>query len=695
VLPDSPRVLLRELTARPYRVPLPSDASPSVIISRLDDHDHPGVLWGDWFGGGVLIFTDPLLVANPTEAAQAFDVLDELPKLDPDPADRTSGVIGGGWLACLGYDTGSTSCAFYDSLLRWTPVAGWCYESLGLEGRDDHDRNARSRWSAMLDEAPAESVPMIDIGLFHTRSAPSLARDRHLAAIEGAIGRIHRGSFYQVNLCTRLHAETSSPVPMIFAVLAERLQPTYGGLVSLPPINGTPRAVASFSPELFLSVHDDTIKTAPIKGTAPRASGAVDSPELRTSTKDAAENVMIVDLMRNDLSRVCRPGTVQVDELLSVQPAPGVWHLVSTVSGKLQPGRSTVEVLTATFPPGSVTGAPKIAAQQGIHELEDHDRGAYTGALGLVSPYSGTELNVIIRTFEIAGRHVQLGVGGGITVDSVPIREWYECLHKAAPLVTAAGSHLDHELTDEPGPVDRELTGQGVFESILVRHGKIIRLAAHLARLDRSCRELYGQGLPDDLAGRIVAEVSRQTPAPRCAIRLQAHPEQGALSITTDYRPLGTRLESSSLRRTPRVERSWRHKWVDRASIEVAERNAGASLPYFTPPARPELITETSRGNLFLLQADGAWCTPPLDEQVLPGVTRREVIDILDLLQARHPHPTVVQIRPCSVEELRHARGAFWTSALSGAVGVTAVDGFPLPDVSAFLSMINNRLGVT
>ncbi len=138
-----------------------------------------------------------------------------------------------------------------------------------------------------------------------------------------------------------------------------------------PATDGTPRAVASFSPELFLSVHDGMIKTAPIKGTAPRAPGAVDSPELRASTKDAAENVMIVDLMRNDLSRVCRPGTVQVDELLSVQPAPGVWHLVSTVSGQLRPGTSTADVLTATFPPGSVTGAPKIAARQGIQELEE------------------------------------------------------------------------------------------------------------------------------------------------------------------------------------------------------------------------------------------------------------------------------------------------------------------------------------
>ena len=141
-------------------------------------------------------------------------------------------------------------------------------------------------------------------------------------------------------------------------------------------------------------------------------------------------------------------------------------------------------------------------------------------------------------------------------------------------------------------------------------------------------------------------------------------------------------MEGSSLRRMPRVERSWRHKWADRASLEEAEREAAASLPYFTSPARPELITETSRGNLFLLQADGVWCTPPLDEQVLPGVTRREVIDIFDQLHARDPRQAAVRIRPCSVEELHQARGAFWTSSLSGAVAVTAVDGHPLPDVS-------------
>ena len=158
--------------------------------------------------------------------------------------------------------------------------------------------------------------------------------------------------------------------------------------------------MASFSPELFLRVRGRDALTAPIKGTAPRT-GDDGAARLRASAKDAAENIMITDLMRNDLSRVCRPGSVRVEELLSVQPHPGVWHLVSTVRGTLTEPTTTADLLAATFPPGSVTGAPKLAAQRAIAELEVEPRGAYTGSIGLVSPCAGTDLNVIIRSFEI------------------------------------------------------------------------------------------------------------------------------------------------------------------------------------------------------------------------------------------------------------------------------------------------------
>ena len=343
--------------------------------------------------------------------------------------------------------------------LRWTDGAsrvwGWTVVMI----------MTRLRWPAgrrCWPKLPREPVAMIDIGPFRTRpdagcgAGPAPGRHRGRDRPDPP-GQLLSGQ--PVHPAARRDLQPGADdLRRTGRAAAAHVRRAGSGP---PATDGTPRAVASFSPELFLSVHDGMIRTAPIKGTAPRAPGAVDSPELRASTKDAAENVMIVDLMRNDLSRVCRPGTVQVDELLSVQPAPGVWHLVSTVSGRLRPGTSTADVLTATFPPGSVTGAPKIAARQGIQELEGHDRGAYTGALGLVSPCAGTELNVIIRTFEIAGRDVQLGVGGGITVDSVPIREWYECLHKAAPLVAAAGSRLDHDLDDEPGPADRRTHRSG------------------------------------------------------------------------------------------------------------------------------------------------------------------------------------------------------------------------------------------
>lgn len=143
---------------------------------------------------------------------------------------------------------------------------------------------------------------------------------------------------------------------------------------------------------------------------------------------------MIVDLVRNDLGRVCVPGSVTVPELLKIRPAPGVWHLVSTVEGQLRPAVDDAELLGATFPPGSVTGAPKVRALELIAGLEDQPRQVYCGAVGLASPVAGMELNVAIRTLEIRDGELRLGVGGGITADSDPQAEWLECLAKAAPL---------------------------------------------------------------------------------------------------------------------------------------------------------------------------------------------------------------------------------------------------------------------
>jgi len=472
---------------------------------------------------------------------------------------------------------------------------------------------------------------------------------------------------------------------MTWAEVAARLQPAYAGLASGPLTEAGLRTVASFSPELFLRVRGREVVTAPIKGTAPRGPDESTAAGLRASAKDAAENIMIVDLMRNDVSRVCRPGSVAVPELLAVQPHPGVWHLVSTVRGELADGVTTSALLAATFPPGSVTGAPKLAAQAGIAEIEAESRGAYTGSLGLVSPVAGTEFNVLIRTFELTEDALALGVGGGITADSVPIREWYECLHKAAPLVRAAGSSLPSDLVDEPGPPDPALSQAGVFDSLLAVRGRIIRLAGHLARLDRSCRELYELGLPQDLAATLVDRLRSAPDAERLVLRVAARPQDHRLQIGIEVAELGARRKTSALTVAGRPDRTWRHKWRDRAALLEAEQASGPALPYFTAAGR---VTETSRGNLFWRGEDGLWCTPPLDEQVLPGVTRREVIDLLDR------SGTPVQIRPGMPVDLYRAGGVFWTSSLSGAVAVTTIDDHPVPETSDFLADLNRRLGI-
>jgi para-aminobenzoate synthetase / 4-amino-4-deoxychorismate lyase len=276
-------------------------------------------------------------------------------------------------------------------------------------------------------------------------------------------------------------------------------------------------------------------------------------------------------------------------------------------------------------------------------------------------------------------------VGGGITVDSVPIREWYECLHKAAPLVAAAGTRLTEELAEEPEPTDPGLVAAGVFESVLVANGAVVRLAGHLARLDRSCRELFGLGVPDGLVARIREHLADTDHGERSALRIAARADHGSLAVELTSRPLPPRTTRCALVHAVRPDRSWRHKWVDRAALERAERLTDPALPYFTQVGS---VAETSRGNLFWLAGTGQWCTPPLDEAVLPGVTRREVLDLL----AERGRP--VQIRPAIVADLHHAKGAFWTSSLSGAVAVDSVDGHQLPDSLVFARELTELLHV-
>ncbi len=264
----------------------------------------------------------------------------------------------------------------------------------------------------------------------------SFTREQYLAAIERAIEYIRAGDVFQVNLAQRLlHPATDDSVSL-YLRLRERNPATFGGYFDLGDFQ-----IASASPERFLQVIGDEVEARPIKGTRRRlARPEADlfaGDELRESEKDNAENVMIVDLLRNDLSRVCRPESVVVSDLCRLESYEFVQHLVSVVRGRLRDGVTPLELLRAAFPGGSVTGAPKIRAMQIIAELEPTARGPYCGSLGYIG-FDGTmDTNILIRTITAGRGWWQMPVGGGIVAQSDPEREYEETWHKAEGLLRA------------------------------------------------------------------------------------------------------------------------------------------------------------------------------------------------------------------------------------------------------------------
>lgn len=436
------------------REPIESDLTAVEVLRTLRDDPHPVALCGRWFdrpGGAVLASAPTRVHAGPD--GDPFSLLDDVAAdSHPDPADGAA--VGGGWIGYLGYRSGGLVerlpdgpprprplpdwwLARYDHVLRLDPETGWWFEAL---------------WSAERAEVLTERAELLRRRLTAPPPAPHAYRcgpftaepddDGHRDAVRRIQEHIQAGDVYQANVCLRLDAELDGSPLDLFARGVDALAPPYAAFVDL----GRGRAVASLSPEQFLRRRGRTVRTVPIKGTR-RRTGDLEhdrrsAAELHGSAKERAENVMIVDLVRNDLGRVCRPGSIEVPRLFDVEAHPGVWHLVSEVRGMLRPDVGDGRLLAATMPPGSVTGAPKIRAMELIAGVEATGREVYTGAVGMVGPIAGADWNVAIRTFEADGRRVWLGAGGGIVADSDPDAELEECRTKARPLVAAIGSSL-------------------------------------------------------------------------------------------------------------------------------------------------------------------------------------------------------------------------------------------------------------
>ncbi|HEY4634833.1 MAG TPA: anthranilate synthase component I family protein [Candidatus Limnocylindrales bacterium] len=375
----------------------------------------------------------------------------------------------GGLIGFLGYDLGHAlerlpsiapddqglpplRLALHDWVVAWDRRTGTAW--LGGRAIDGDGRRLARR----LDEVHARlTTPIAGRGRDEEpttteRDRPagfrsSLERATYEAGVEAVRGYIERGDLYQANLTRRLEtAFEGDPWPP-YRQLRTGDPALFSGYLDLGPSpeTGRPRALLSASPEPFLAVDAaGHVATDPIKGTRPRgrdrAADRALALELLTSAKDRAENVMIVDVLRNDLGRVCRPGSVRVPRLCRLERTAAVQHLVSTVTGRLAPGRDPFDLLAAAFPGGSITGAPKIRAMEILEELEPVRRGPYTGALGWVGPDGAMQTSILIRTFVADGRRMTLHVGGGITWRSDPAAEWAETVAKAAGPLRAIGA---------------------------------------------------------------------------------------------------------------------------------------------------------------------------------------------------------------------------------------------------------------
>lgn len=264
-------------------------------------------------------------------------------------------------------------------------------------------------------------------------------RESYCRVVERAREYIAAGDIFQVNLSQRFSLPRTEDPWEIYRRLRKINPAPMAAYINC----GDGLQVVSASPERFLKVTGGLVETRPIKGTRPRGGTPEEDArwrnELWNSEKDRAELVMIVDLERNDLGRVCVPGTVRVPELYRLEEYPTVFHLVSTVLGRLESGRDVVDLLKASFPGGSITGAPKIRAMEIIEELEPVRRGIYCGSIGYLGFNGDTDLNIVIRTLVFAGDRIYFQVGGGITIDSDPLAEYMETLDKAKALVISLG----------------------------------------------------------------------------------------------------------------------------------------------------------------------------------------------------------------------------------------------------------------
>lgn len=564
-------------------------------------------------------------------AAAAFD----LPAEPPDRGERLRGVfrepgrvLRAAEPAAVASVLAAAERAARDG--RWV-VGGIAYQA----GVGDPAQAAHRPATAALFEVfdgppqpwphPAPALPRLEWG-------PCTPAAQQSAAIQQIRRLIAAGECYQVNLTGPWRAARPVDLELFdyFRALAAKQPAGYA-------VFSAAAGVLSVSPELFFHRDGARLVTEPMKGTAPVET---DPSDLLGSAKNRAENLMIVDLLRNDLGRICQPGSVTVERLFDLVRLPTVWQLTSTVSGMVEPSVGLADIVAALFPCGSVTGAPKIAAMRIIADLEPQPRGWYCGAFGVLRPGGAATFTVPIRTVEATPALLRCGIGSGVVADSDPSDELDEWQAKARFL--------------DGAPLR-------LLETMRTEDGIVLRLDRHLARVSRSAAAL---GVPVDLnalrealiaacpttgAHRLRAEIDADgthlahSPAPQIGeqVRLRLAPEP------LDAAALGSVI---------------RHKTTHRAHYQRLRDLAGNGV-FDVICHDGDVLTECCLGNLAV-RLDGVWYTPRDDGNLLPGVLRAELIETGRLIERRLP-----------VSALTDADEVAFVNALRGWCPAVVVDG--------------------
>ena len=428
----------------------------------------------------------------------------------------------------------------------------------------------------------------------------SLSREQYYDYVEDIRKHISFGDVYQANACRVLSTPSrGTSLDSLFAKLLENHFAPYASFLRLPDIE-----IASATPELFLRREGETITTSPIKGTQDFTSRDL------FGSKDQSENIMIVDLMRNDLSQICEIGSIKVTDFLRIEHHPGIRHLVSDVQGTLRTGISWDEILHELLPAGSVSGAPKHSALQIIQSNEPTPRGVYCGLMGWIQG-SESVLGLAIRTFWNADRTLYFGTGAGITWPSDPHLEWRETELKANRLVGIAGG-----IDDEGWQY-----GSGIFETILMIDNRPLFFDRHMDRAEASGRELGIDIPPREDILRAISYLAR---FPMARLRLSFGSQFSLSAAPYEQKALPLRVQIRDQRLIAGIGSHKKYPyWENLDLVRAAQFDGFSEVLLIDEWGR---VGEGATCN-YLFYLDGQWITPPLSVGVLPGVMRSIALD--------------------------------------------------------------------